>query len=90
MRKATSVQCSNRSQRPCRGALGLAFVQAQRGGTELADAERTVRDVLGRNPAYPRAHFLLGMILEQQGKTQDAAASYKKAAQLLLDRSEEE
>ena len=71
-------------------SLGLAFVQAQRGGAELDVAERTGRELLARNPALPRAHYLLGLIDEQRGKPQDAVADYKRAAQLLLERAEEE
>ncbi len=35
-------------------------------------------------------HYLLGLIQEQRGKSDEAAASFKKAAQALLERSEEE
>jgi Tfp pilus assembly protein PilF len=71
-------------------ALGLAFVQSQRGGDELIQAERRVRDLLAANPSQARAHFLLGLICEQRRQTEDAAASFKKAAQLLLERTETE
>jgi Tfp pilus assembly protein PilF/peroxiredoxin len=70
--------------------LGLAFVQAQRGGPELDAAEKTVRDILMKNPTQARAHYLLGTILQTRGKMDDAAASFKKAAQLLLEQSQEE
>jgi len=70
--------------------LGLAYVQTLRGGAELNEAERSVRDILAKNPAQSRAHYLLGLILEQKHKPEDAAASFKKAAQLLLERSEQE
>ncbi len=70
--------------------LGLAFVQTLRGGKELDFADRIARDILAQNPSQPRAHFLLGLVAEQRGKTEDAAASFKKAAQLLLERSEQE
>jgi len=70
--------------------LGIAFVQVQRGGAELGLAERTVRGVLAANPSLPRAHYLLGLVQEQQGKAEDAAASFKKAAQFLLERTEPE
>jgi Tfp pilus assembly protein PilF/peroxiredoxin len=70
--------------------LGSAFVKTLRGGDELTSAERTVRDVIARNPSLPRAHYLLGLILEKRSKPEDAAASFKKAAQLLLERSEQE
>lgn len=71
-------------------AMGLATVQITRGGAELTEAERTVRDVLARNPSNPRAHYLLGLIGEQRGKLEDAAASFKKSAQLQLERGEQE
>jgi peroxiredoxin len=70
--------------------LGLAFVQTLRGGSELDEAETAVRAILARNMAQPRAHYLLGLIQEQRKKPEDAAASFKKAAQLLLDRAEQE
>jgi peroxiredoxin/TolA-binding protein len=66
-------------------SLGLAAVQTQRGGKELDEAEQTVRGLLARNPSQPIAHYLLGLIQEQKGKTEDAASSFKKAAQLLLE-----
>jgi thioredoxin-like negative regulator of GroEL len=70
-------------------ALGLAFVQQERGGDELKEAERTVRVILAKNPTLPRAHYLMGLIQEKRGNMDDALASFKKAAQLLLERSEE-
>jgi peroxiredoxin/TolA-binding protein len=70
--------------------LGLAFVQTQRGGRELDEAEKTVRELLARNPNLARAHYLLGLISEQRNKSDDAAASFKKAAQLLMERGDEE
>jgi Tfp pilus assembly protein PilF len=66
-------------------SLGLAFVQVMRGGGELDQAEKTVRDLAARNPNEPRVHYLMGLINEQRGKSQDASASFKKAAQLLLE-----
>jgi len=72
------------------GALGLAFVQTLRGGGELDYAEKTVRALLARSPATPRAHYLLGLIQERRGKADDASASFKKSAELLLERAEQE
>lgn len=66
--------------------LGVAYVQAVRGGNELDQAETLVREVLDRDPTQPRAHYLMGMILEQRNKMPEAAASYKRAAELLLER----
>ncbi|MCG3180770.1 MAG: hypothetical protein BIFFINMI_03133 [Phycisphaerae bacterium] len=69
--------------------LGLAYVQTLRGGAELAAAEKSVRDLLAKSPSQPRAHYLLGLICEQRHQTDKAAASFKRAAELLLERSEE-
>jgi tetratricopeptide (TPR) repeat protein len=71
-------------------SLGLAFVQTLRGGAELEPAEKIVRGVLARNPSEARAHYLLGLISEQRNKADEAAASFKKASELLLDRAEQE
>ncbi|MFI5378357.1 MAG: tetratricopeptide repeat protein [Tepidisphaerales bacterium] len=71
-------------------SLGLAFVQTLRGGAELEPAEKMVRGLLARNPAEARAHYLLGLISEQRNKADEAAASFKKASELLLDRAEQE
>lgn len=67
-------------------ALGLASVLALRGGSELPQAEKQVRSVLAVRPNDPEAHYLLGLILEQSGKPRDAMSSYRKAAELALDR----
>jgi tetratricopeptide (TPR) repeat protein len=67
-------------------ALGVAFVQAQRGGDELPEAERVVREVLARDGSHARGHYLLGMIHEKRGREEDAAASYRRAAEILLQR----
>jgi tetratricopeptide (TPR) repeat protein len=67
-------------------ALGLASVLALRGGGELPQAENHVRSVLAVRPNDPEAHYLLGMILEQSGKSKEAMASYRRAAELLLHR----
>lgn len=67
-------------------SLGIAYVQTVRGGDELVDAERLVRGVLDRDNSQPRAFYLLGRISEARGKVADAAANYKRAAELLLER----
>jgi peroxiredoxin len=66
--------------------LGVAFVQALRGGAELDEAEAAVRGVLARSPSQARAHYLLGLIAERRNKPQEAAASFKRASELLLER----
>jgi tetratricopeptide (TPR) repeat protein len=67
-------------------ALGLAFVQALRGGEELVEAERVVREVLAREASQARAHYLLGLILEKRDRPDHAAESYRRAAEILLQR----
>lgn len=67
------------------GQLGLASVDAARRGVNLVNAEDTIRQVLARNPKRARAHYILGLILQEQGKTEPAATSYKTAARLLLN-----
>ncbi len=66
------------------GALALARVQIDRGGDSLNQAEATIRAVLARLPETPRAHYQLGLIYESRGYLFAAAASYRKAAELLL------
>jgi len=46
---------------------------------DLAKAEESLRAVLGSPQAdrFPRAHFLLGSVLAQEGQVQDAASHYQ-------------
>lgn len=67
-------------------SLGLGIVQTLRGGDELADAEEIAAQILARNPSQPRAHYLLGLVHEQRDELEQAAASYKRAAELLMER----
>jgi Tfp pilus assembly protein PilF len=66
--------------------LGVAFVLAHRGGTELAQAEQISRELLEHHRSWARAHFLMGLIHQKRGEAAAAAESYKTAAQLLLNR----
>lgn len=66
--------------------LGVAYVQTLRGGEELDEAQRLVRGVLDRDANQPRAHYLLGRIFEQRDQPAQAAASFKRAAELLMER----
>ncbi len=66
--------------------LGVAAVQILRAGDGLALAEATVRQVLAANPRQPRAHYLMGLVQERHGDAPAAAASFKKSAELLLER----
>jgi peroxiredoxin len=71
-------------------SLGLAFVQVLRGGDELEEAQRRVAEVLARSPLEPRAHYVQGLIHEQRSRPEPAAASFKRSAQLLLERGQME
>lgn len=66
--------------------LGLARVLIDRGSDALDEAESLVRRVLGSDVRSPRAHFLLGLILESRGDCAGAASSFRKSAELLLER----
>ncbi|MHC4994523.1 MAG: peroxiredoxin family protein [Planctomycetota bacterium] len=68
-------------------SLGLAFVLVLRGGEELEQAQSLVRETLKRSPNQGRAHYLMGLIHDQSGDLTKAAASYKKAAEILLAQS---
>ena len=67
------------------GRLALARVQIDQGGTALDEAEKTIREVLNTHPTSAQGHYELGLILEARGDHRKAAASYRKAAELLLD-----
>jgi hypothetical protein len=66
--------------------LGLAFVFASRGGPKLDEAEKLARELVRRDGAWARAHFLMGVVHEKRGDAGQAAASFKTAARLLLKR----
>lgn len=67
-------------------ALGMAFVQALRGGDQAAKAQNTAHDVLTAEPKNPQAHYLLGLLAEQANEYKEAALRYKMAAELLMGR----
>jgi tetratricopeptide (TPR) repeat protein len=67
--------------------IGFAHVYVLRGGDELHRAEELALKVIERSPNRPRAHFVLGLVHEERGDAQTAAGSYRKAAELLLDRA---
>lgn len=66
--------------------LGLADVLLQQGTGDVAHAEATLRSVLEKDPLQPRAWYLRALIHEQRGEFVQAAAGYRKAAELLMDR----
>lgn len=65
--------------------LGLASIYLARDRAALTDAEELIQYVLAHAPNNGRAHYLLGFVHEQRGATTEAAASFKTAAQLLLE-----
>jgi len=67
-------------------ALGLAQVQVLRGGSEIDAAEELMQGVVARNPDEPRAFYLLGTIHEMRDEHQEAAESFRTAAELLMSR----
>jgi tetratricopeptide (TPR) repeat protein len=67
-------------------ALGIASVQVKRGGAEVEKALTSVRALVEKNPNQPKARYLLGQIYERQGDCTKAAAEYKRAVELMLDR----
>jgi Tfp pilus assembly protein PilF len=66
-------------------AAGLALVFALRG--EMMLAEPLASEVLERSASRPRAHYVLGLVHEQRGDSERAAAFFRRAAELLMERS---
>jgi len=66
--------------------LGLAAADADRGGDRLGRAAQTVAAIVEKNPNWARARYVLGRVYEKQGKSALAAAQYRKAAELSLER----
>jgi len=66
-------------------ALGLALVQAKRGGDELPKAEAAVRALVEKDPSSARAQYILGLVLETKADMPAALAAFKKAAELALE-----
>lgn len=48
-------------------------------GAQLADAEQQLRKALERVPGNPRANFLLGSVLVEQGRTREGEAALEAA-----------
>ncbi len=65
-------------------ALGLARIQAHRGGDELKAAGERLRELLRQNPNDPRVLYLAGLVAEKSGDADAALGHYKRAAELLM------
>lgn len=66
-------------------SLGIASVQIRR-GDDIDTAQATVQGIIDRDPKQSRARYLMGLIQERRGDTAAAAAQFKRAAELLMDR----
>lgn len=64
----------------------LAVQQSE--ASKLTDAEATMRQVLRKNPRFHQARFALGVILERQGKKQEAIDSWQVILQSIADSDE--
>lgn len=67
-------------------ALGLVRAHLARDSADLEAAEGSVRAVLDRAPGSAEARYLLGLVLEEQGKVAEAAAAYRAALEQLIGR----
>jgi len=65
--------------------LVMAYIEIQRGGSDLQSAQRRLESALLRSPNNPEAMFLLGMVYEKQEETEKALTQYKQAVQILLE-----
>jgi tetratricopeptide (TPR) repeat protein len=68
--------------------LGLDATAIKRGGEGLAKADMDVRRIISNNPKLARAHYLLGLIHQQQSEHADAAACFRRAFELLMEQGE--
>ncbi len=62
--------------------------QVQRRAGLLAEAEASLQRALAADSSLAGAHFELGVLLEDQGRIQDAFASYARASELAPDVTE--
>ncbi|MHC5022512.1 MAG: tetratricopeptide repeat protein [Planctomycetota bacterium] len=65
---------------------GLAHVGALKGGDALNRAADVAREVVRRDPAHAQGHYVLGLIHQQRGEHEQAAAQFRDAADMLLER----
>jgi tetratricopeptide (TPR) repeat protein len=70
-------------------SLGLAQLLISRGGEgNLIEAEQLLDRVEAIGGVPPRYHYLNGLLMEQRGKMDEAAAQYRIAAERLLEQVE--
>ena len=63
--------------------LGRSYVQILR-GEDAADVERGLRQILSRHPTEGRAHYLMGLVHQQRNDLEQAATSFRHAAESLM------
>lgn len=66
--------------------LGSAEARLAKGPDGASEAEPIVRGVIEKAPGDARAHYLMGRIREAKGAAAEAAADYRRAAEILLSR----
>jgi Flp pilus assembly protein TadD len=63
--------------------LNLALYWSERGGpSDIARAERLLRELAARRAGEPVVWFDLGVVLEQAGKLEEAIAAWREALRL--------
>ena len=60
-------------------SLYFELPEDQRGGLDAALCERWLARAIQVSPSHTDAHFLLGLLWEGEGRTEDAIASYRRA-----------
>ena len=63
---------------------GIALMKLNR----LEEADQKLKNSLNLSPRPALGHYALGRLYEQQGRTAEAAAQFKAAAKVLLDKEE--
>lgn len=66
--------------------LGIAFVLLERGGDEADESYRMASAMAESSPDDPRVHFLLGTIHDRFNRCEEACASFRRSAELMLDK----
>lgn len=71
-------------------ASALIAVKPQsQAGTDipLKHAESILNEILQRNPSNARAHYLYGLVLQRNGRKNEAGIEYRKSVELLLEQN---
>jgi tetratricopeptide (TPR) repeat protein len=63
-------------------AVSLAAARDRIQRSDAADARAMVEEILAQQPGHAGGHFLLGRVLEMEGRPDEAAAAYRRARDL--------